>query len=102
MRILEAIDKAERLSQVSPVTTPTIITTLKTLSAWIESTIKLLPDSTLLKNLDLVDEWSIGESYRMGDVVVCGGCLARCVSAHTSTEETCPLHNEGHWKQITG
>ena len=101
MRIIEAIEKAETLSDLIA-GSPAILVTLKAIEAWVESSTKLVPDSKIASHPELLPTWSIGESYAKGDRVQLSGSAWKALVASEATEETCPIHEESAaiWKRL--
>lgn len=101
MRIIEALDKAETLSDLVS-SSPAILLTLKAIETWVETTTKLVPDSKIAEHPELLPTWSIGEKYLKGDRVQLSGLAWKALASNEATEDTCPIHKESEtiWKQL--
>lgn len=101
MRILEALDKAETLSNLVS-SSPAILLTLKAIESWVETTTKLVPDTKIAEHPELLPTWSIGENYIKGDRVQISGLAWKALASNEATEENCPIHPESSeiWKQL--
>lgn len=101
MRLLEALEKAETLSELVA-GAPAILLTMKGIESWVESSTKLVPDSKIAAHPELLPEWSIGERYAAGDRVQLSGRAWKALQSHTAAEELCPIHEDAAdtWRQI--
>lgn len=100
MPITEALDKAEILSDL--VTgAPIVLSSLLGIETWVKTSVALVPDSKIITHPELLDFWSIGESYRRGDRVVLSNQIFKALTDSEGSEDTLPLTHPDLWKNLT-
>lgn len=100
MSITEALDKAEILSDL--VTgAPLILSTLMGIETWVKASVILVPDNKIISHPELLDSWSIGESYKKGNRIILAGQVFKALSDNTGAEETLPLTHPELWQNLS-
>lgn len=100
MTITEALEKAEVLNDL--VTgAPILLSSLLGIETWVKASIILVPDSKIVTHPELLDIWSIGESYKRGNRVVLAGQVFKALADNEGAEETLPLTHPELWKNLS-